>query len=182
MSFRLCLWICSLCFSGEGYHNYHHTFPFDYATSEFGYRLNITTAFIDLMCFMGLARDPKKVSEEMIIARIQRTGDGSHKSGWVTKLLNSPYPIQPRQNVAAFYWWGGDYQASDYKLNLLLRLILAIKSCRSFIKMCVFLMFESSTTLATGSRLGYMCEHSFFTLISKRCEYNESLFFATLAQ
>ncbi|XP_028279992.1 stearoyl-CoA desaturase b [Parambassis ranga] len=66
---------------GEGYHNYHHTFPFDYAASEFGYRLNITTAFIDLMCYMGLAKDPKKVSDEMIIARMQRTGDGSHKSG-----------------------------------------------------------------------------------------------------
>lgn len=67
--------------SGEGFHNYHHTFPFDYATSEFGCKLNLTTAFIDLMCFLGLAKDRKKVSKEMIIARIQRTGDGSNKSG-----------------------------------------------------------------------------------------------------
>ncbi|CAG6017048.1 stearoyl-CoA desaturase b [Menidia menidia] len=66
---------------GEGFHNYHHTFPFDYATSEFGCKLNITTAFIDLMCFMGLAKDCKKVSKEMITARVQRTGDGSNKSG-----------------------------------------------------------------------------------------------------
>ncbi|KAM9847732.1 stearoyl-CoA desaturase b [Aulostomus maculatus] len=66
---------------GEGFHNYHHTFPFDYATSEFGCRLNLTTAFIDLMCFLGLAWDCKKVSKEMIVARIQRTGDGSNKSG-----------------------------------------------------------------------------------------------------
>lgn len=66
---------------GEGFHNYHHTFPFDYATSEFGCRLNLTTAFINLMCSLGLAKDCKSVSKEMIAARVQRTGDGSHKSG-----------------------------------------------------------------------------------------------------
>lgn len=66
---------------GEGFHNYHHTFPFDYATSEFGCKLNLTTAFIDLMCFLGLATDCKRVSKEMIIARKQRTGDSSNKSG-----------------------------------------------------------------------------------------------------
>lgn len=66
---------------GEGFHNYHHTFPFDYSTSEFGWRLNPTTAFIDLMCFLGLASDRKKVSKELILARMQRTGNGCNKSG-----------------------------------------------------------------------------------------------------
>ncbi|XP_046884719.1 stearoyl-CoA desaturase b [Hypomesus transpacificus] len=66
---------------GEGFHNYHHTFPFDYGTSEFGFKLNLTTAFIDLMCCLGLARDCKKVSKDMAKARAERTGDGSHKSG-----------------------------------------------------------------------------------------------------
>lgn len=66
---------------GEGFHNYHHTFPFDYSTSEFGWRLNPTTAFIDLMCLLGLASDRKKVSREMILARMQRTGNGCNKSG-----------------------------------------------------------------------------------------------------
>lgn len=70
-----------LCFSGEGFHNYHHTFPYDYSTSEFGWRFNLTTAFIDLMCLLGLASDRKKVSKEVILARKMRTGDGSHKSG-----------------------------------------------------------------------------------------------------
>uniref|UniRef100_A0A8C6T935 stearoyl-CoA 9-desaturase n=1 Tax=Neogobius melanostomus TaxID=47308 RepID=A0A8C6T935_9GOBI len=64
---------------GEGYHNYHHTFPFDYATSEFGCRVNLTTAFINLMCTLGLASDPKQVSKDLIHARVQRTGDGSHR-------------------------------------------------------------------------------------------------------
>ncbi|XP_074502065.1 stearoyl-CoA desaturase b [Sebastes fasciatus] len=66
---------------GEGFHNYHHTFPFDYATSEFGIKLNFTTAFIDTMCFLGLAKDPKRVSREIINARRQRTGDSSNESG-----------------------------------------------------------------------------------------------------
>nr|CBN81527.1 Stearoyl-CoA desaturase [Dicentrarchus labrax] len=65
----------------EGFHNYHHSFPYDYATSEFGCKLNLTTCFIDFMCFLGLAKDCKRVSNEMVMARIQRTGDGSHRSG-----------------------------------------------------------------------------------------------------
>ncbi len=67
--------------SGEGFHNYHHSFPYDYATSEFGCKLNLTTCFIDFMCYLGLAKDRKRVSHETVMARIQRTGDGSHRSG-----------------------------------------------------------------------------------------------------
>ncbi|KAK2824347.1 hypothetical protein Q5P01_021522 [Channa striata] len=63
---------------GEGFHNYHHAFPFDYSTSEFGWKLNPTSAFIDLMCFLGLAKDRKTVSKETINAHIKRRGDGSY--------------------------------------------------------------------------------------------------------
>ncbi|XP_034040585.1 stearoyl-CoA desaturase b [Thalassophryne amazonica] len=66
---------------GEGFHNFHHTFPFDYSTSEFGCKLNLTTAFIDLMCRLGFAKDCRRVSKEMVVARKQRTGDGSSNSG-----------------------------------------------------------------------------------------------------
>ncbi|XP_053547919.1 acyl-CoA desaturase isoform X2 [Bombina bombina] len=66
---------------GEGFHNYHHTFPYDYSASEFGVRNNFTTCFIDLMCKLGLASDCKRVSKEIIVARKLRTGDGSHRSG-----------------------------------------------------------------------------------------------------
>ncbi|XP_023839299.1 stearoyl-CoA desaturase 5-like [Salvelinus sp. IW2-2015] len=63
---------------GEGFHNFHHTFPFDYSTSEFGLRFNPTTCFIDLMCWMGLASNRKKASVETIQSRKLRTGDGSY--------------------------------------------------------------------------------------------------------
>nr|XP_055169073.1 stearoyl-CoA desaturase 5 [Nyctereutes procyonoides] len=62
---------------GEGFHNYHHTFPFDYSASEFGLNFNPTTWFIDLMCWLGLATDRKRATKPMIEARKARTGDGS---------------------------------------------------------------------------------------------------------
>lgn len=76
----LCQFIHNLI-PGEGFHNYHHTFPHDYATSEFGSQLNLTKAFIDIMCYFGLASDCRRVPHETIMARVKRTGDGSHKSG-----------------------------------------------------------------------------------------------------
>lgn len=39
---------------GEGWHNYHHVFPWDYKAAELGnYNGNWTTAFIDLMARLG---------------------------------------------------------------------------------------------------------------------------------
>lgn len=64
---------------GEGWHNYHHVFPWDYKAAELGnYNRNISTGFIDLCARLGLAYDMKTVSVEMIRKRVKRTGDGSH--------------------------------------------------------------------------------------------------------
>lgn len=60
---------------GEGFHNYHHTFPWDYSTSELGWRFNVSTMFIDTMAWLGLAYDLKTVPPEMIKQRIERTGE-----------------------------------------------------------------------------------------------------------
>lgn len=59
---------------GEGFHNYHHAFPYDYSTSELGPWFNLSTVFIDLMAMLGLAWDRKKVSSKAIQARKKRTG------------------------------------------------------------------------------------------------------------
>ncbi|KAF5276873.1 hypothetical protein FQA39_LY06424 [Lamprigera yunnana] len=77
----------SLLTLGEGWHNYHHAFPWDYKTAELGkYSTNLTTAFIDLMAKIGWAYDLKSASEEMIKRRVLRTGDGSHELwGWGDK-------------------------------------------------------------------------------------------------
>jgi Fatty-acid desaturase len=65
---------------GEGWHNYHHVFPWDYKTAELGnYRANLTTGFIDFFAKLGWAYDLKTVSHQMIVNRIKRTGDGTHE-------------------------------------------------------------------------------------------------------
>ncbi|XP_069849625.1 acyl-CoA desaturase 1-like [Dipodomys merriami] len=73
--------LLSLATLGEGFHNYHHTFPYDYSASEHRWSFNFTTFFIDCMAAIGLAYDLKKVPKASILARIKRTGDGSYKSG-----------------------------------------------------------------------------------------------------
>ncbi len=49
---------------GEGWHNWHHKYPFDYAASEFGItkQYNPTKLFIDICCFFGLASDCKRAT------------------------------------------------------------------------------------------------------------------------
>ncbi|XP_076239710.1 acyl-CoA Delta-9 desaturase [Calliopsis andreniformis] len=72
---------------GEGWHNYHHVFPWDYKTAELGnYKFNFTTAFIDLCAKLGLAYDLKMVPTDIVKKRVERTGDGSHELwGWGDK-------------------------------------------------------------------------------------------------
>lgn len=66
--------------NGEGWHNYHHVFPWDYKTAELGnYSLNLTTAFLDLMSLLGQAYDLKSVSKNLLTKRILRSGDGTWK-------------------------------------------------------------------------------------------------------
>lgn len=80
---------------GEGWHNYHHVFPWDYKTAELGnYRANFTTAFIDFFAKIGWAYDLKTVSAQMIKKRVERTGDGTHES----------YPNHSHENEV----WGWD--------------------------------------------------------------------------
>ena len=66
--------LVSILAMGEGFHNYHHTFPYDYSTSEWGYTLNTTTKLIDLMSYIGQAYNLRTASTETIEARSIRTG------------------------------------------------------------------------------------------------------------
>ncbi|XP_063832578.1 acyl-CoA Delta(11) desaturase-like [Ostrinia nubilalis] len=63
---------------GEGFHNYHHVFPWDYQAAEFGNKkLSLTTWFIDFFAKIGWAYDMKTASEEVVRNRAERTGDGT---------------------------------------------------------------------------------------------------------
>ncbi|XP_060573457.1 stearoyl-CoA desaturase-like isoform X2 [Ruditapes philippinarum] len=62
---------------GEGFHNYHHTFPQDYSTAEFKWFLNMSTLFIDFFAILGLAYDRKVMPKYLVEKRRERTGDKS---------------------------------------------------------------------------------------------------------
>lgn len=65
---------------GEGWHNFHHVYPWDYKVSELPrYWCNFSIPFIDFFAWLGWATDLKTVSDEMIRKRVLRTGDGTHR-------------------------------------------------------------------------------------------------------
>ncbi|XP_034836866.1 acyl-CoA Delta(11) desaturase-like [Maniola hyperantus] len=78
----------SLLTFGEGFHNYHHTFPWDYRTAELGNNwLNFTTKFIDFFAWIGWAYDLKAVPEDFAHSRANKAGDGSDL--WGSKRDNN---------------------------------------------------------------------------------------------
>ncbi|XP_049873067.1 acyl-CoA Delta(11) desaturase-like [Pectinophora gossypiella] len=74
---------------GEGFHNYHHVFPWDYRTAELGNnKLNVTTFFINFFAWIGWAYDLKTAPDDMIRKRVERTGDGTNMWGWGDKDMS----------------------------------------------------------------------------------------------
>ena len=53
----------SLITFGEGWHNFHHTYPKDYRASESS-KYNPSTTFIDYMTYLGLAKNRHEVCEK----------------------------------------------------------------------------------------------------------------------
>ncbi|XP_066580981.1 acyl-CoA Delta-9 desaturase-like [Prorops nasuta] len=95
---------------GEGWHNYHHVFPWDYKAAELGnYNVNFTTAFIDFFAMLGWAYDLKTVPVEMIEKRAARTGDG-------TRIGRNKDGIQHHSHDGAIWGWGdADMKVEDMK-------------------------------------------------------------------
>ena len=64
---------------GEGYHNFHHAFPFDYSGSEFKCTeiYNPATLVIDVMEYFGWVRNKREANPELIQKRRLRTGDSA---------------------------------------------------------------------------------------------------------
>lgn len=70
----------SLLTVGEGWHNYHHAFPWDYRASELGMPFNVTARLIDWLASWGAIYDLKAATSNMVKSRMARTGDGTHLS------------------------------------------------------------------------------------------------------
>ncbi|KAI1283806.1 Stearoyl-CoA desaturase 5 [Halotydeus destructor] len=58
-------WVAAITF-GSGYHNYHHMFPSDYASSETDIKFNLARSFINLMAKVGLAYNLKTASQGVV--------------------------------------------------------------------------------------------------------------------
>jgi stearoyl-CoA desaturase (delta-9 desaturase) len=54
-------WLVSILTIGEGWHNYHHTYPYDYSCAEKSalVQYNPSTVLIDLMALLGMVYDRK---------------------------------------------------------------------------------------------------------------------------
>lgn len=107
---------------GEGYHNYHHAFPYDYKASEAPDAwFNESASFINLMARIGWAYDLKSAKPEMIKSRVLRTGDGSHElwgheyqmklSKFKTKIDYS----QDNGDVKEIWGWGEPDETEEVK-------------------------------------------------------------------
>ncbi|XP_017873845.1 PREDICTED: acyl-CoA Delta(11) desaturase [Drosophila arizonae] len=71
----------SIISMGEGWHNYHHVFPWDYKAAELGnYKVNFTTMVLDTFHKLGWAYDMKQPSKELVRRTLEKFGDGSHES------------------------------------------------------------------------------------------------------
>lgn len=62
---------------GEGWHSWHHKYPFDYAASEFGIssQFNPSKLFIDTMAAMGLVWNRKRGTSAWAMGRARRDRD-----------------------------------------------------------------------------------------------------------
>ncbi|KAL6426364.1 hypothetical protein ACFW04_009104 [Cataglyphis niger] len=94
---------------GEGWHNYHHVFPWDYKAAELGdYRTNFTTAFIDFFSWIGWAYDLKTVNHAIIQKRAAKTGDGSKY-----ERTTDHHNTQHTHDDAIWGWGDTDMAAED---------------------------------------------------------------------
>ncbi|CAB0011588.1 unnamed protein product [Nesidiocoris tenuis] len=65
--------------SGEGWHNYHHTFPWDYRAGEYGKKWNFSAKLVDWFASIGWAYDLKCATPEMV--------------GQFSKICTSLWPV-----------------------------------------------------------------------------------------
>ncbi|XP_063822858.1 acyl-CoA Delta-9 desaturase-like [Ostrinia nubilalis] len=74
-------WMVAFSTIGEGWHNYHHTFPWDYKAAEIPYTfpLNATANLLDLFAKIGWAYELRVASPSMIKRVAESKGDSTYK-------------------------------------------------------------------------------------------------------
>ncbi|KAJ8686294.1 hypothetical protein QAD02_022088 [Eretmocerus hayati] len=69
---------------GEGWHNYHHSFPWDHAYPEFGRFGGLSTQFLYLLHRLGMVYDLKRASQKVVQGHSRKYGDGTLDPGFAT--------------------------------------------------------------------------------------------------
>lgn len=69
----------------EGYHNYHHQYPFDYQSSEHGHGLNIGVHLINFLHAIGQAYDLRMAPDDVV----RRDKERAAKKNALKKAYNS---------------------------------------------------------------------------------------------
>lgn len=59
-------WFASLTTFGEGWHDFHHSFPWDYNVSELPMPFDLTSILIRFCAKIGLAYDLKTTTPDMV--------------------------------------------------------------------------------------------------------------------
>lgn len=82
--------VCDICFRrlqatnskiswfltiADGWHNFHHAYPWDYRMSEFGNFTSSAGILLDFFAYVGLAYDLKTASPNIIHERMKNHGD-----------------------------------------------------------------------------------------------------------
>jgi stearoyl-CoA desaturase (delta-9 desaturase) len=84
-------WWVAITGMGEGFHNYHHTFPWDYTIAENGLSYwNPAKWFIDAMFRLGLCSNLKRPSRELVektMSKVRQTPLEEHQF----YVSNHPY-------------------------------------------------------------------------------------------
>jgi stearoyl-CoA desaturase (delta-9 desaturase) len=71
-------WFISLFTFGEGYHNYHHTFPQDYRNGVRWWQYDPSKWTIWMMAKLGLVKNLQMMSNQEIQERVQAEREGRH--------------------------------------------------------------------------------------------------------
>jgi stearoyl-CoA desaturase (delta-9 desaturase) len=102
---------------GEGWHNYHHVFPWDYKTAEVGvYQYNLSTMFLDFFAKIGWAYDLKTVPASVVRDRVKRTGDGSHHKIQKDSNTTNNSSAESEETTTTHVWgWDDENMPAEHR-------------------------------------------------------------------
>jgi len=94
--------IVSWCSIGEGWHNWHHKYPFDYAASEYGIssQFNPSKLIIDVCAALGFVWGRKRATAAWAMGKARRDKERREgKNIHVSKLQARPWEKQQNEKV-----------------------------------------------------------------------------------